>query len=112
MSRQAWTYIWSVLLIASGLALWTLGSVIHSAAQWSTLVVLTILATFAQIYRVEAPSHQAYYATFVFWCAGIFLLQPFFLVILITIPHIIQYFKIRSIDKSSALVQTWYLQPF
>jgi|GEM_PF-1895840 len=112
MSQRAWIYIWSVLLTAIGLSAVALSDLTHSTTQWSTFVALTVLATFAQVYKVEAPNHQAYYATLVFWFAGMLKLQPFLLVLLITIPHVVQLLRERSGNRSSALVQIWYLQPF
>ena len=74
MSRRAWTYIWIVFVMTALL----LGAAIVTASpssfsdQWQLAVVLTISATLAQLFKVEAPNNQTYFATTIFLFAGVF----------------------------------------
>ena len=77
LSKSAWIYLW-IIFRASGLA--TLSALLvwdPPKSPWLTFAVLVGLATVAQLLRVEAPSHQLYYATYVFIFAGLILLPPF-----------------------------------
>jgi diguanylate cyclase (GGDEF)-like protein len=110
MSRRAWIYIWGIFLawaVLSGLVLTGLGPAI---AQWKMFVVLTTLATLAQLFKFEAPNHQLYYATPVFFFAAILLLAPPLFVILVAVALLIEWAKERMVN--SPHLRHWYLQPF
>jgi diguanylate cyclase (GGDEF)-like protein/putative nucleotidyltransferase with HDIG domain len=75
-----------------------------------TFISLTILATLSQLFEVVAPNRQSYYATLVFFFAGVFLLPPGLFVFLVSIPHLVELAKAR-ITRSGRL-RAWYIQPF
>jgi diguanylate cyclase (GGDEF)-like protein/putative nucleotidyltransferase with HDIG domain len=110
MSRHAWAYVWAILVtgvVLSGLAL---PGAAQATPQWPTFIALVVLASIAQWFKAEAPTHQLYHPTLVFIFAGVFLLHPFYLVLLVVVPHTIEWAKER-LTKSSHL-GAWYLQPF
>jgi diguanylate cyclase (GGDEF)-like protein len=110
MSRLAWAYVSVVFLVGGVLSVLTLPGAMQAGSQWLTFVILTALATLAQLFKAEAPSHQLYYATLVFFFAGMLLLHPFFLVLLVVIPHLVEWAKERVMN--SPHLRDWYLQPF
>jgi len=110
MSHRAWAYISSVLLAAivlSGLAAPGLATALP---QWPTFAALVLLATFAQLFKAVAPKHQLYYATPVFFFAGLLLLDPAFFPLLVAIPLLVEWTRERLTD--SPYLRGWYLQPF
>ena len=77
MSSRAWAYIWLVYLITA-VALAEAVLLFPSGWDaWPTAGALTLLATLAQLFKVNAPRNQTYYATAIFLFAGVLLLaQP------------------------------------
>jgi diguanylate cyclase (GGDEF)-like protein/putative nucleotidyltransferase with HDIG domain len=110
MSYRAWAYVASVLAVGVVLSLLAFPIPALSPFEWLTFAALTLLATFAQLFKVEAPNRQSYYATLVFIFAGVLLLpQPLF-IFLVVISFSIEWAKERLID--SPLLRSWYIQPF
>src|SRR5262245_5694730 len=110
MSQRAWAYITSVLLAAVVLAGLALPGLASALSQWRTFAALVLLASLAQCFKAVAPNHQLYYATPVFFFAGLLLLDPSFFVLLVTIPLLIEWTRERLTD--SPYLRDWYLQPF
>lgn len=110
MSYRAWAYIGSVLAVGVVLSLLALPIPSLSAFEWLTFVALTVLATFAQLFKVEAPNRQSYYATPVFVFAGMLLLHPLLFVFLVVISYSVEWAKERIVG--SPLLRAWYIQPF
>jgi diguanylate cyclase (GGDEF)-like protein/putative nucleotidyltransferase with HDIG domain len=110
MSKWAWAYIWTIFVAALALTMVSLPAVPPSGAQWRLFVVLTVLATAAQMFRIEAPKEQTYFATPLFIFAGVLLLEPVFLVAMIVIAHLAEWAKERWLN--SPLLRNWYSQPF
>ncbi|HBY94215.1 MAG: GGDEF domain-containing protein [Ardenticatenaceae bacterium] len=110
MSRRAWANIWSVLVVAGVLVGLSLRDPAPAASQWLTLAGLTALATIAQFFEAEAPGFQWYYPTLVFLLAGLLLLPPFLFVLLVIIPHLVEWAK-KRLTRSPRL-RAWYVQPF
>ena len=110
MSIGARAYVGGVL--GSGLLLSTL-AVLRFAptpAAWGTFAALTVLATLAQLFKAEAPNHVLFYTSPIFFFAGVLLLPPFLIVLLVAIPHLIEWGKERW--QRSPHLRAWYLQPF
>lgn len=110
LSKRAWAFIWLILVLGilatfSAYLAWE-----PAKAPWFTFAILVALATIAQLLRVEAPTHQLYYATYAFLFAGLILLPPFLFVCLVLIPYLIQWAKERLLN--SPHLKSWYLQPF
>jgi diguanylate cyclase (GGDEF)-like protein len=110
MSHRAWMYIGTVILtgvVLSGLAY---SDAAWTSAQWLTFVTLIVLATLAQIFKAEGPNHIAFFATPVFLFAGVLLLPPLGFVLLVVIPHLVDWLKARM--ENSEHLHAWYIQPF
>jgi diguanylate cyclase (GGDEF)-like protein/putative nucleotidyltransferase with HDIG domain len=110
MSNRAWVYIWGVFLLGSSISVLTCFNLTVTPADISLFTTLLGLATLAQLFKVEAPSHTLYYATPIFWFAGILLLPPFLYVLLVLVPLLIEWTKERLIHSDH--LRAWYLQPF
>ncbi len=110
MSRRAWSYIWGIFLTWAVLCGLALPGLIRSADQWATFALLTIFATLAQLFKAEAPNHQLYYATPIFFFAALLLLDPSLFVLLVAIALLVEWAKERLLK--SPHLRHWYLQPF
>jgi diguanylate cyclase (GGDEF)-like protein len=110
MSRKAWTYISSVLLTGALLSVLAYTDRPPASALWVSVAVLAVLATLAQLFKVEAPNHVLFYATPVFFFAGVLLLPPRLIVLLIALPHLVEWARERV--RRSSHLRAWYLQPF
>jgi diguanylate cyclase (GGDEF)-like protein len=110
MSRQAWTYISSVLLTGVLLSVLAYTDRPPTSALWVSVAVLAMLATLAQLFKVEGPNHVLFYATPVFFFAGVLLLPPRLIVLLIALPHLVEWARERV--RRSPHLRAWYLQPF
>lgn len=110
MSTAAWVYISSVLIASLGLSVAAFMTMQVSSSMWIVLAVLASLATVAQLNRAEGPNHVLFYANPVFFFAGVLLLPPFLLILLVVIPLTIEWCKERW--RRSKHLQAWYLQPF
>ena len=110
MSRRAWVYIWSALLAGAGLSAYSTTGVEQSKPDLLTFVVLVGLAIFAQLFEAEAPGRQSFYFHTVFFFAGVLLLHPFLFVLLIIIPHLVEWAKERLVNGPH--LRAWYIQPF
>ncbi|HEX2915580.1 MAG TPA: GGDEF domain-containing protein [Chloroflexia bacterium] len=110
MSLRAWVFIWSVLLGGVALFSLSLASIVEFRYLWVVFLLLTVLATAAQLFEVSGPNRHAYYPHLVFFTAGALLLPPGLFALLVTIPHLIEWIK-KRLEKSTTLAQ-WYIQPF
>jgi len=110
MSRRAWAYIGAVLLLGAALAGAALAGLPGALVQWPTFTVLVALATLAQLCKAEAPNHVLFYATPVFFFAGLLLLPPPLVVPLVVVPHLVEWARERW--RRSPHLRAWYLQPF
>src|SRR5436309_3098588 len=110
MALRAWLYIISVIFLGIAFSIYAVTNVSTSGPQWDAFIVLTGLATLSQFFEVERSGHQSYYPHFVFFFAGALILQPFLFVLMVTIPHFIEWAKKRL--EHSPLLRAWYIQPF
>jgi hypothetical protein len=117
MSRRAWIYIYLVLLVSLGLACFALTQPIRLMSAWFPFIVLTVMATLAQLFKALFKSDQksergttTYTPKLIVLFAGIYLLPPPLLVMLFIIPHLVDWIKER-LTKSANLAK-WYIQPF
>jgi diguanylate cyclase (GGDEF)-like protein/putative nucleotidyltransferase with HDIG domain len=117
MSRPAWAYIWGVLLVGGALVAASLPDLLQPAAPWAAWAVFTALATLAQLFKTLFKSKEQsndgatlYSPMYVFLFAGVLLLPPGFFVLLVAIPHLIEWARERSVK--SDLLRQWYIQPF
>ena len=110
MSRRAWIYIWSVLLVGVALCAWALWSAPPAGDELPTFLAFVAFATLAQLYTARAPGHQSYHFTLVFLLAGALLLNPSLFVLVVAIPHLVEW--VRERWTHSPRLRNWYLQPF
>ncbi|MBC8263539.1 MAG: diguanylate cyclase [Anaerolineales bacterium] len=110
MSRRAWAYIWSVLLAGAVLSGLALPGLAQSTSQWLTFATLVILAIFAHLFKARGAGHEAWHANLVFLFAGVLLLHPSLFVLLVIIPHLVEWARERLVNSPS--LRNWYIQPF
>ncbi len=110
MSPRAWVYVWLILLSGLGLTCWTGFSLPASELRLDPFAQLTILATLAQLFKVEAPGRQTYYTSLIFVFASWVLLPPFLFILVVAISSVIEWIKERL--THSPLFRDWYIQPF
>ena len=110
MSRRARAYVGGVLgasLVLSALALLRFSA---TPSQWDALAVLTVLAAVTQLFKAEAPQPRAVYTSPIFFFAGVLLLPPFLIVLLVANTPFDRMGNERR--RHSPHLQAWYLQPF
>jgi diguanylate cyclase (GGDEF)-like protein/putative nucleotidyltransferase with HDIG domain len=117
MSRRAWLYLYFVFLVSLVWAGFALTWPIRSVLVWPAFIVLTVLATLAQLFKALFKSDQksehgttTYTPKLIVFFAGIYLLPPPLLVMLFIIPHLVDWVK-EHLTKSANLPK-WYIQPF
>ena len=110
MSHRAWVYVLAVILAGAVLSALALPGATQSTYQWPTFTAFILLATLAQLFKARAPGHQSYHPTLVFLFASLLLLPPSLFVLLVLIPHLIEWAKERLLN--SPRLRAWYLQPF
>lgn len=110
MSPKASGYVIGVLLTGSAIALLSLLDASASQSDWLTFGVFVVLACLAQLITARPPARQSFQFTPVLVLAGILLLSPFLVVLLIIIPHIVEWGKERC--TRSPRLRNWHLQPF
>ena len=110
MSTRARLYVGGVL--GAGLLLGVLALLRFSptSTQWITFAALAVLATPAQLFKAEAPNHVLFYISPIFFFAGALLLPPFLVVLLVAVPHLLEWGNERR--RGSPHLRAWYLQPF
>jgi diguanylate cyclase (GGDEF)-like protein/putative nucleotidyltransferase with HDIG domain len=110
MSLRAWVYIFLVLLAGAAMMGWALLGAPAAEAELPAFLAFVGLATFAQFYTARAPGHQSYHFTLVFLLASALSLSPFLFVLVVAIPHLVEWARERWIN--SPRLRNWYLQPF
>jgi diguanylate cyclase (GGDEF)-like protein len=110
MSRRAWAYIWLVFVATAVAMSVALLSFPIQSADWLTVITFMLLATCAQLYKVEAPNNQTYYITTIFLFAGALLLNPALFALTVAVSYLVEWAKERLVN--SPLLRKWYLQPF
>ncbi|MGA9350191.1 MAG: hypothetical protein WBW48_15510, partial [Anaerolineae bacterium] len=101
MSHRAWAYICGVLLVGAVLSGLALPGLAQSTSQWLTFAVLTALAILAQLFKARGPAHEAWHINLVFFFAGVLLLSPSLFVLLVIIPHLVEWAKERWVKSPS-----------
>lgn len=110
MSNRTWALIGFVLMAGMLLSILAFPGFLNAGDQLYLFLILVVLTTITHLVSVIGPSHEAWNANLLFLCAGFLLLHPFFFVLLVVIPHSIEWAKQR-ITKSKRLSK-WYIQPF
>src|SRR4030067_1826373 len=110
MSKRAWLYCWFIIFAGSLMAWGSLVRRDFSEARWATLLVLAFLATAAQLFKSEAPTHQIYHPSLGFGMALVLLFDPGWYVLVVVATHLLEWAK-EGMSKSQHL-RAWYIQPF
>ncbi|MBI5563905.1 MAG: diguanylate cyclase [Chloroflexi bacterium] len=111
MSRKAIVYISGVIIAGAVLSLLSLLSVGgHANRNWPLLVLL-VLNVVAHLYITDTVSHEAWAVNLVFLFAGVLLLESFGFVLLVIIPHLVEWGYELWVRKSDRL-RNAYIQPF
>lgn len=112
MSTRAWIYIWFVFLTGGGLAGLSLLGLPAITIDWFTFITILLLATLTQLFEAEAPNRQLLYLHFIFFFAALLLLPAPLFVIIVIVPHLIEWLKVRFLTPESPHLRHWYIQPF
>lgn len=99
-----------MFLAALAFALVSIPEMPLPVTHWYPFLVLTVLASVAQLFHIDAPKEQTYYATPLCFFAGILLLDPFLVALMVVIAHLAEWIKERWIG--SPLLLNRYTQPF
>jgi diguanylate cyclase (GGDEF)-like protein/putative nucleotidyltransferase with HDIG domain len=110
MSKRAWVYIWGVLTAGAVLTGLALRDLAQSTSQWLIFTILVVLAIVAHLFKARGGSHEAWHANLVFFFTGLLLLPPSLFVLLVIVPHLVEWAKERLVNSPS--LRNWYIQPF
>jgi diguanylate cyclase (GGDEF)-like protein len=111
MTKRAWFYVGLIYLFGGFLFGFSIINYGFDRQQLPTFIILAGLATFTQLLKSEAPSHQVYHPALIFMFASIWLLNPFFFSLLVIISHLAEWIRERLTVKGDHL-KAWYIQPF
>jgi diguanylate cyclase (GGDEF)-like protein/putative nucleotidyltransferase with HDIG domain len=111
MSREARIYISGVILAGIVLSILSVPSATQFANEWLPFLILLVLTTVAHLYISDTVSHEAWAINLVFLFAGVILLNFFGFVLLVIIPHLIEWAYELWVKKSNRL-RNGYIQPF
>ncbi|HTP10219.1 MAG TPA: diguanylate cyclase [Anaerolineae bacterium] len=111
MSRKAKLYIGAVICLGAVLSMLSLPGAAQFANEWLPFAVLVVLTTIAHLYISDTVSHEAWAINLVFLFAGVLLLNSFGFVLLVIIPHLIEWAYELWVKKSNRL-RNGYIQPF
>jgi len=110
MSQRAWVYVGSVLIAGLLLSAYTITKVGFSQGDWLIFLLVTGLATAAQLFKSEAPAYQLYHPALIFFFTGVLSLEPGWFAWMVLITHLVEWAK-EALIKSKNL-RAWYIQPF
>lgn len=111
MSKKAWVFVSSVLLLGLIQLIFSISSiVIIDSKVLVAFALLTSLATFSQIYEVEGTFRNTYYPHSIFFLAASLLLPPFLFSLVVIVPHTAEWI-LKRLRKSTNL-KAWYIQPY
>lgn len=110
MSKHAWVYVGSVLIAGLMLSAYMIAKVSLSQGDWLIFLLVTGLATAAQLFKSEAPAYQLYHPALIFFFVGVLSLEPGWFAWMVLITHLVEWVK-EILIKSNNL-RAWYIQPF
>jgi len=102
-------YLWAVLLVGALLTAMALYTANPTLPEWLAFTLLTASAAIAQQFEAKL-GRQSYYPSMVFLFAGVLLLPAPLFILLVVIPHLIEWAKKRWTNSTS--LRDWYIQPF
>jgi uncharacterized membrane protein YczE len=89
MNSRAWFYVGLVYILGSVLLGFSIFIFKPDPVQLPAFIVFMVLATLTQLFKSEAPSHQAYHPALIFVFAGVLLLDPFLFATLIPFTSLV-----------------------
>ncbi len=117
MSSRAWFYVLGIIAAGAILGAVALSQATASWGEVQVFAVMAVSATFSQVYKSlfksKVESDDATYSfspILVFLFAGVLLLSSGSFVLLVLVPHLVEWIKER-LQKSPNL-PNWYIQPF
>jgi diguanylate cyclase (GGDEF)-like protein len=110
MSRHAWGYVLAIIGLGALLSVLSLRNVQVAPTQWLAFAVLVTFCTLSHLFKARGPSHEAWHLNLVFLFAGVLLLPPALYVLLVFVPHTLEWAKERLMRSAS--LRKWYIQPF
>ena len=110
MSRRAWIYMLSVMLIGMTLTVLAIPSSLQAPPNWLVFAALVTLATLTHLFEAVGPNNETWNANLTFYYAGVLLLAPFYFALLVIIPHLIHWGVVRL--RHGPTLRQWYIQPF
>ena len=111
MNIRAWIYIGFIYLLGGGCLVYSFLNFEPETSQSIIFIILLLLATASQLFKSEAPSHQAYHPALIFIFAGVLLFDPFLFAVIILVSHLAEWIRER-LTTESAHLRAWYIQPF
>jgi diguanylate cyclase (GGDEF)-like protein len=111
MSKRALIYVVASIGLSVAISGQSLFIRAPLATQWILLLVLITLTTVAHLFITDTLSHEAWAINLVFLFTGVLLLDSFDFVLLVIVPHSIEWIYEVWIRKSTRL-RNWYIQPF
>lgn len=110
MSKWAWVYIGSMLILG-GVLVYSAGIAFDPAAvDWPLFFILASLVAIAQLFKAEGPSHQSYHPALMFTFSAVLLLPPLLFAGVIALAHMAEWIADRM--RRTRSLRSWYLQPF
>lgn len=107
MSRRAWSFIWGIFSITGILIVFASVEQPITTDDLMTLLVLIGLAVYGQSLEVKY-GRDSYYPHFVPFFAALLLLPPIAFMIVVIVPHLMEWLKKRLEGNP----YPWYIQPF
>ena len=111
MSSKARIYILGVILAGAVVGILPQPSLATLDSQWLLLLILVVLTTFTHLVMAMGIGNDAWTVNLVFLFAGVVLLPPFEFMLLVVIPHLVEWGVDVWVKKSTRL-RNWYIQPF
>lgn len=107
MSRLAWVFLWGVFLVTGSLVVFAYVDRSITTADLPALLVLIGLAIYGQFLEVKF-GRDSYYPHFVPFFAALLLLPSSAFMLVVIIPHLIEWLKKRLEGNP----YPWYIQPY
>ncbi|HEX9615936.1 MAG TPA: GGDEF domain-containing protein [Anaerolineales bacterium] len=110
MTKKAWIYIGSILLLGLTLGVSALIRLELNYQPWPTYAIIFMLAITTQFFKSEAPTHQLYHPSLMFAFAGVLLMPPAWYTLMVLVAHALEWIKETCVQGEH--LRRWYLQPF
>jgi diguanylate cyclase (GGDEF)-like protein len=110
MTLRAWALIYSVFAVGLVIVAEAAVSFPNTNPNWVAFIALVALATVTQFFEAEGTFRNTYYPHSVFFVAAAIFLDPLLFVLVVTIPHLVEWIVKRRGNHKN--LRAWYIQPF